>query len=483
MLDSINFKVVAKVLSRIFFIISGALIVSAGVAIIYSEEVIPFFISTFIALLLGILLLPVGNKLNESFSMHRKDAYFTVTVSWFAISLIGCLPYLFSGAIPMFTNAFFESVSGFTTTGSSILTDIEALPKSILFWRSLTHWIGGIGIIVLVILVMPSLQMGGYQLFTLESSLKEKIQPKIKSVGYRLLFIYIGLTVIETVLLLAGKMSLYESVCHSFGTVATGGFSPKNSSIGGYSPYIQYVVMLFMVFAGTNFVIHYFLLNGKFKKVGKNEEFRFYLFMIIVIGLIITAILFLHTDKTFETALRESFFQVISIITCTGYATTDYMLWPQLAWVLIFFSMFLGGSTGSTAGGIKIVRHVVLLKNIFRTFRQLVSPNAILPLKINGNHISDDNNNSIVTYILVYMLIFVAGSLVMIVTGVNPGEAASMVATSMAGIGPGIGSVGPAGNFAHIPEAGKMILPVLMILGRLEIYTMLILFSDNFWRK
>lgn len=483
MLDSINFKVVAKVLSRIFFIISGALIVSAGVAIIYSEEVIPFFISTFIALLVGIMLLPAGNKLKDSFSIQRKDAYFTVTVSWFAISLIGCLPYLFSGAIPTFTDAFFESVSGFTTTGSSILTDIEALPKSILFWRSLTHWIGGIGIIVLVILVMPSLQMGGYQLFTLESSLKEKIQPKIKSVGYRLLFIYIGLTVIETVLLLAGKMSLYESVCHSFGTVATGGFSPKNSSIGGYSPYIQYVVMIFMVLAGTNFVIHYCLLKREFKKIKRNEELKLYISVILIIGSIITACLFFEMNKSFEASFRESFFQVISIVTCTGYATADYMLWPQFAWVLIFFSMFLGGSTGSTAGGIKIVRHLILVKNILRTFRQLISPNAILSMKLNGNHISDDNNNSIITFILVYLLIFVAGSMVIMVTGVNPGEAASMVATSMAGIGPGIGSVGPAGNFAHIPEAGKMILPVLMILGRLEIYTMLILFSDYFWRK
>lgn len=483
MLDSINFRIVAKVVSRIFFIISGALIVSAGVAIIYSEEFISFFISTFITLLFGTILLPVGNKLNDNFSMQRKDAYFTVTISWFVISLIGCLPYLFSGAIPSITDAFFESVSGFTTTGSSILTDIEALPKSILFWRSLTHWIGGIGIIVLVILVMPSLQIGGYQLFTLESSLQEKIRPKIKSVGQRLLYIYIALTIAEIVLLMAGKMSLFDSFCHAFGTVATGGFSPKNSSIGEYSPYIQYVIMVFMLLAGINFVIHYFLVHGEFKKVRKNEEFRFYLSMIIGIGLIITAILLIHTDKPFETAFRESFFQVISIVSCTGFATADYMVWPQFAWVLIFFSMFLGGSTGSTAGGIKMARHLVLFKNILRSFRQLVSPNAILPMKLNGNHISDDNNNSIITFIFVYLLVFAGGSMLVMVTGVNPGEAASMVATTMAGIGPGIGSVGPVGNFAHIPEAAKMILPFLMILGRLEIYTVLVLFSDNFWRK
>jgi trk system potassium uptake protein len=483
MLDIINFKVVALVISRIMFIISAALMVCAGVALHYSEELSPFLITALITSLTGGILLPAGFKLHRDLSINRKDAYFTVTFSWFIISLAGCLPYLFSGAIPSFTNAFFESVSGFTTTGSSILTDIEALPKSVLFWRSLTHWIGGIGIIVLVILVMPTLQIGGYQLFTLESSLQEKIQPKIRSVGNRLLYIYLGLTVAETILLLAGKMSLFESVCHSFGTVATGGFSPKNTSIGGYSPYIQYVVMIFMVLAGTNFVIHYYLLKRDIRKVRQNEEVRLYYLIIFILGAVIAAALFFSMGKPLEEAVRESYFQVISIVTCTGFATADYMLWPQFAWVLIFFSMFLGGSTGSTAGGIKMARHVVLLKNITRTFRQLVSRNAILPMKLNRNHISDENNNSILTFILVYLMIFLTGSILIMVTGVEMAEACSSVATCMAGIGPGIGSVGPAGNFAGLPEAGKMILPFFMILGRLEIYTLLVLFTGNFWSK
>ena len=483
MFDIINFRVVAKVLSRIFFIISGALIVSAGVATIYFEEVVPFFISTFITLLLGFLLLPVGNKLNGSFSLQRKDAYFTVTISWFAISLTGCLPYLFSGAIPTFSDAFFESVSGFSTTGSSILTDIEALPKSILFWRSLTHWIGGIGIIVLVIVVMPTLQIGGYHLFTLESSLQEKIRPKIKSVGLRLLYIYMALTIAEIVLLMAGKMSLFDSFCHAFGTVATGGFSPKNSSIGGYSPYVQYVIMIFMLLAGTNFVIHYFLVHGEVKKVRKNEEFRFYLSMIIGIGLIITAILLIHTDKPFETAFRESFFQVISIVTCTGFATADYMLWPQIAWLIIFLAMFLGGSTGSTAGGIKMARHLMVLKNIHRSFKQLLKPNAIFRLTLNKNNINDETNNSIIGFVILYLMIFVSGSILVVITGVEIPEAVSSVATCMAGIGPGLGAVGPSGNFAFLPDITKLILSGLMLIGRLEIYTIIELFTLSFWRK
>ncbi|MDP3431459.1 MAG: potassium transporter TrkG, partial [Bacteroidota bacterium] len=288
----VNFKIVFKVISRNLFILAAALFVCIGIAIIFSEEILPFILSSLISLVIGLLFFLTTRKQSEDVTIHRKDAYLTVTLSWLFISLIGCLPYLFSGAIPSFINAFFESVSGFTTTGSSILTDIEILPKSILFWRSLTHWIGGIGIIVLVIIIMPTLQIGGYHLFTLESSLQEKIQPKIKAVGNRLLLIYIILTVAEILFLLAGNMNLFESVCHSFGTVATGGFSPKNTSISAYSPYIQYVITIFMFLAGTNFVIHYYLFKRDFKRVKENDELKFYILVAFTIIAIITASLY-----------------------------------------------------------------------------------------------------------------------------------------------------------------------------------------------
>ncbi len=238
----------------------------------------------------------------------------------------------------------------------------------------MTHWIGGIGIIVLVIIVMPTLQIGGYHLFTLESSLQEKIQPKIKAVGNRLLLIYIGLTFIEIVLLKLGGMNLFESVCHAFGTISTGGFSPKNTSIADYSAYIQYVIMVFMLLSGTNFVIHYYLIKRDFHKIKVNEEFKFYFFVVLLIGLVITSILFFKMNKPFEESFREGFFQVISIITCTGFASADYLLWPEYAWIIILFAMFLGGSTGSTAGGIKMARHLIVFKNIDRIFRQSVYP-------------------------------------------------------------------------------------------------------------
>lgn len=479
----INLQIVFKVLSRNLFILAAALLACVGIALYYAENTMPFMLTAAISLSMGSLFFLLTRKQDEDVTIRRKDAYLIVTLSWLFMSLIGCLPYLFSGAIPNVVDAAFESVSGFTTTGASILTDIEILPKSILFWRSLTHWIGGIGIIVLVIIIMPTLQIGGYQLFTLESSLQEKIQPKIKAVGARLLLIYIILTVAEVIFLLAGNMNLFESVCHSFGTVATGGFSPKNTSIIAYSPYIQYVITIFMFLAGTNFVIHYYLFKREFKKVKENEELRFYIIVVFTIVAIVTASLYFTMQKPLEESFRDAFFQVVSIITCTGFASADYMLWPAFAWTIIFFSMFLGGSTGSTAGGIKMVRHLIMLKNIKRNFRQLCSPNAILPIRLNKKVISNETNRSVLTFIAVYFLVFLVGSLSLVLLGIDGETASSSVATCMAGIGPGIGTVGPVSNFAHLPDLGKIILSFLMLVGRLEIYTIIVLFSGSFWSR
>ncbi len=330
---------------------------------------------------------------------------------------------------------------------------------------------------------MPTLQIGGYHLFTLESSLQDKIRSKIKAVGKRLLLIYILLTITEVIFLLAGNMSLFESVCHAFGTVATGGFSPKNSSITNYSPYIQYVIMVFMVLAGTNFAIHYYLYKHDFIKIKENEEVRFYLLVIGALGLIMTSILFFEMQMPIEQSFREAFFQIISIITCTGFATADYLQWPVFAWLLIFAAMFLGGSTGSTAGGIKMIRHLLLFKNIRRTFRQTMYPNAVLPIILNKKNVNENTNNSVLTFITAYLMVFAIGSLTLIMIGIDGKTASSSVATCMAGIGPGIGTVGPASNFAHLPDLAKVILTFLMLIGRLEIYTVLILFSPNFWKK
>ena len=347
----------------------------------------------------------------------------------------------------------------------------------------MSHWIGGIGIIVLVIIVMPTLQIGGYHLFTMESSLQDKIQPKIQSVGIRLLLIYILLTVFETILLLFGGMDLFMSVCHSFGTVSTGGFSPRNTSIAEYAPYLQYVVMVFMVLAGANFIIHYYLLKKNFVKIIENEELKFYLSWLIGIGTVVTLALYYNMQKPLEEAFREGFFQVISVITCTGYATADFMQWPEYAWILIFFTFFLGGSTGSTSGGIKMARHLLLFKNVLRSFQRLLYPHAVLPVRLNNKVLDEETNNSALTFISNYFLVFSIGSLVLVLIGNDAMTAGSAVASCMAAIGPGLGDVGPAGNFAHLSDLTKIILSFLMIVGRLEIYTILILLTPGFWRS
>ena len=479
----ININIVFKVVSRILFIISGSLLICSVVGSIYSEQVQPFLLSSAGTLMLGLFLhFFIGGKTVES-RLQRKDAYFTVTISWLVMSLVGSLPYILSGAIPSVTDAIFESVSGFTTTGSSILSDIESLPKSILFWRSLTHWIGGIGIIVLVIVAMHSLQIGGYHLFMLESSLQEKFKPKIKTVGARLFTIYVLLTVAEVALLLAGGMNLFESLCHAFATISTGGFSPRNTSIAEYSPYIQYVVMLFMFLSGTNFVIHYFLLKRDFGKVRDNEEFRFYAGITLIIGVVVSLALVIQMQKPVEEAIREGFFQVVSIVTCTGFATADYLQWPEYAWLIIFLAMFLGGSTGSTSGGIKMARYLVLYKNISLLLRKLIHPHAVISLRLNKKPLGSGSNSSILTFITVYFMVFLAGSLILILLGIDIKTASSSVATCMANIGPGIGTIGPASNFGHLPDLVKIILSFIMIVGRLEIYTVLILFTSHFWKK
>ena len=475
----LNFPIVGKSL----FIIAVALFSCMLVALMFSEPVAPFLYSGVIAVAVGFSLYGFKDTQSQIESLTKKDASLIVTFSWVFFSLIGAMPYMISNAIPGFINAFFESMSGFTTTGASILTDIEVLPKSILFWRSLTHWIGGIGIIVLVIVVMPSLNMGSYNLFTFESSVQEKIQPKIRAVGRRLMLIYLLLTLAEIFFLLLGNMSLFESVCHAFGTVATGGFSPKNTSIAGYSPYIQYIIMIFMFLAGVNFVLHYYLFKREFKKIKQNEELKFYFFVVLIIGFILTVSLYFKMDKPFEESFREAFFQIISIVTCTGFASADYLMWPSFAWMIIFLAMFLGGSTGSTAGGIKMARHLVFFKNIKRFFQQLQSPNAIKNLKLNNNIVSDENNRTILSFIAMYFLIFAVSSILLVAFGADGKTASSAVATCMAGIGPGIGTVGPVSNFAHLPDISKMILSFLMLLGRLEIYTVILLFFPNFWRK
>jgi trk/ktr system potassium uptake protein len=477
----INPLVILRILSTILLIEALSFLLCLPVAHIYVETPFPFLWSSVITSAISALLFYISRNADTS-KFSNRDGYLSVTLSWIVFSMLGSMPYLFSGAIKSFIDAVFESTSGFSTTGSSILTDVEILPSSILFWRSLTHWIGGLGIIVLVVIVLPSLKVSGYQLFSLESSLKEKIHPKTKAIGFRIMFIYMALTLLEVILLTFGDMNLFDSICHAFGTIATGGFSTKNSSLMYYSSYSQYIVMIFMFLAGTSQVVYYFMVKLNFRKVKQNEELWFYLAIVIVAGTIATSILLTNTNKPLEVAFREGFFQVISIITCTGFASADFIFWPITGTVLLFLLMFAGGCTGSTSGGIKMARHLVVLKNIKSVFAKLTHPNIVTSLKLNGKSINDSTNITIISFIILYLFIFIIGTTIIVATGLDLISASTSVATCMAGIGPGMGIVGPMSNFSGLPELSKVVLSLLMIIGRLEIITVFVLFGRSFWR-
>jgi len=477
----INPLLIIRILSKILLIETISYLFCLPVVLLYKESPSPFLWSAAVTLFLSAICYIISRGA-DSDKFSNRDGFMAVTLSWVIFSLLGALPYLISGTIPSFIDAFFESTSGFSTTGSSILKNVEILPFSILFWRSLTHWIGGLGMIVILIIILPSIRATGYQLFSLESSMREKIHPKTKAIVFRVLFIYLGLTLAEIILLNIGEMNLFDSICHSFGTVATGGFSTKNNSLAYYSSYSQYIVMIFMFLAGTSQVIYYYIVKLNFKKVRQNEELWFYIAVSLIAGTIATIILLVNSTRTFEESFREGFFQIISIITCTGFTSSDYIVWPGAALLLIFLLMFAGASTGSTGGGIRMARHLIVVKNIKNIFVKLNHPKSISFIKLNGNSVAENTNISILSFVVLYLFLFVLGTIIIVITGVDPITAASSTATCMAGIGPGLGSVGPMSSFANIPETAKVVLSFLMIIGRLEIITVFTIFTRTFWK-
>lgn len=477
----INPLIILKILGTILLIETISFLPCLPVALFYQESLVPFLWSSVVTGFCWLVFRFSGRNANID-KISSRDTFVIVTLAWVLFSLFGSLPYLISKTIPSFINAFFESSSGFTTTGASILKEVENLPYSILFYRSLTHWIGGIGIIVLVILILPSLKVTGYQLFSLESSMKEKIHPRAKGIAYRIMFIYTGLTLIEIGLLVTGDMNLFDSVCHAFGTIATGGFSTKNTSLMYFSTYSQYIVMIFMFLAGISQVVYYYLVKFNFRKVKHNEELWFYLIIVISAGALAVSVLVFNTSKPFEEAFREGYFNIISIVTCTGFANADYIHWPAAGISLIFLMMFAGGSTGSTSGGIKMARHLIVLKNIKSVFTRLIHPKTVTLVKLSGKSLDERANVSIISFILLYIFLFMVGTIVLTLCGSDTITSASTVAACIAGIGPGLGSAGPMSNYSGLPEISKIVLSILMIVGRLEIVTVFVLFSKSFWK-
>ncbi|MDE5420919.1 TrkH family potassium uptake protein [Ancylomarina sp. DW003] len=480
-----NFKFVLNILGRILLIIAAFMMTIIPWVIYFHENSILFAIEESIAipLITGLVLILLTKGYNKE--IGAKEAYILASTAWIIMGVAGSLPFWFSHTTHTYIDALFESISGFTTTGSSILTDIEAAPKSVLYWRSLTHWIGGMGIIVLTVAIFPSLRIASYRLFSSESSGidSSKLMPKTSSMAKRLWGIYISLTTIMTLILMLGGVNFYESICHAFASIATGGFSTKNVSAGFYTPFVQYVMMLFMLISGINFALHYGVLKGRLKDLIYNIELRTYLSIIFLVGTFISLMLYFKLDLPFEQAFRDSFFQVISVITATGFASADYLEWNQVSLLLIFLLMFVGACVGSTGGGIKVIRHVIAVKAIFRLFLQQIHPHQVKSIKINKKAIEEKKVHAIITFIFIYLFIFFIGGMCLLATGLDPASAFSASITSMGGIGPGLGTIGPASNFAHLTDVAKIILPILMIVGRLEVLSFLVIFTPYLWKE
>ncbi|MBD0825255.1 TrkH family potassium uptake protein [Aestuariibaculum marinum] len=494
----LNYKIIFHFLGLLLLFNGGFMLLSALVSLIYDDGVtFQIFSAGIITLLVGVISMFLTR--NHTKEMNKREGYIVVAFGWIIMSLSGTLPYVITQSIPSFTNAFFETMSGYTTTGASILNDIEAMPKGVLFWRSTTHWIGGMGIIVLAIAILPLLGIGGMQLFAAEAPgpSADKLHPRITDTAKRLWLIYFGYTVAETVFLNLAGMSFFDAINHSMATVSTGGFSTKNASLAYWNdqPIIQYIVILFMFLAGANFVLSYFAFKGKVQKVIKDEEFKLYFRFILVFSIIAAVIIYLKADHSIstihhpmvwgrgESAFRHALFQVLTVITTTGFISADYTLWTPFLVVFFFGLMFLGGSAGSTSGGVKVVRHLILIKNGFLEFKRALHPNAILPVRYNTKAITGDIVFNILAFFILYMLSFIVGALVFSMFGIDYTSAVGLSASSLGNIGPALGSFGPVNNYAALPPLAQWWSSFLMLIGRLELFTVLILFTPFFWRN
>lgn len=479
-----NRTLTLRILGALLLFLAVALLLPIPFSLFYGDgATFSFLLSSLVSLLVGAALF-FGCRSQTDMSV--REGFAVVTFGWTFFALFGALPFVFTGAIPSYVDAFFETMSGFTTTGSTILTDIEAMPASLLLWRSMTQWFGGMGIIVLSLAILPMLGVGGMQLFKAEvpGPTADRLKPRIQDTAKLLWGVYALLTMAEVMLLMTGSMSFFDALNHSFTTMATGGFSTRNASIAAYdSAYIDYVITLFMFLAGVNFSLHYLGLRGRFMDYVRNEEFRFYLALILCGIALITLFNMGDTYPSFWDNLRYSAFQMVSIITTTGFGTADYELWPVLCQYLLVIAMFIGGCAGSTGGGMKVARMLLLAKHAQVQLFRLIHPRAVKLVKLGDRPADKDVMQSILGFFALYMTVFVIASFIMAATGMDLVSAGGSVIATLSNIGPGLGSVGPVDNFAHVSAFGKITLSFCMLLGRLELFTVLVLIFPTFWRK
>ena len=477
----------------------GAMLISSLVSLIVDDGAVrEITLSATIVIISGLFLMSFFK--NNSRKINKRDGYLIVTIGWLTMVFSGMVPYYLTDSITYFPNLLFETMSGYTTTGSTILNDVEALPKSIIFWRSMTHWLGGMGIIVLAIAILPLLGIGGMQLFSAEAPgtgiSSDKIHPRISDTAKRLWMIYVGLTIAETILLNFAGMSFFDAINNSMSNIASGGFSSKNESIGYWNnmPFVQYIIIIFMFLAGTNFILIYFGLTGRIKKIIQNTEFKWYVSFISVFTIIVTTVLFISVDLNetdifhpqvygkFESSFRHALFQVVAITTTTGFVTGDFISWTPFITMFFFGIMFLGGSSGSTSGGVKILRHLILIKNGILEFKRSLHPNAIIPLRHNNSVVEKPIVIHVLAFFILYLILFIIGAGVLSLLGLDFISAIGGAASSIGNVGPALGTLGPLSNFDSLPVLAKYWCSFLMLVGRLELFTVLILFTPFFWK-
>ncbi len=482
---SIHWKAIFQIVGIMLTMIGCMMLVPLMFSLYYhSGDSQVFLWSAFITTALGMLCWRINA--GQVANVKKRDGYLIVTLGWIFMIASCSLPFFLSGHFAGATNALFETVSGMTTTGATIVEDIELLPEGLLFWRSMIQWIGGMGIIVLTVAIFPLLGIGGWELFVNEAPgpVSQKIHPRIRATAASLWIIYLTLTAILCALLMFGGMQFFDSINHAMTTMATGGFSTKNASFAHFqSPYLHYVTTLFMFLAGVNYTLIFFAIRFDLRKVFRSEELKYYFSSVVLFGLLVTCLVKFSTGQGWEISFRQSFFQVVSMITTTGYVITDYTSWSNTLTIVFFVLLFLGASAGSTAGGIKIVRHVVFFKNSILEFKRLLHPRAIIRLKLDKEIVRARIVMNILVFLLLYLATFITGTVVVVFLGMDLISAGGAVATSLGNVGPGIGVVGPMHTFAGLSIPIKWVLITLMLLGRLELYTVLILFTPFFWRS
>lgn len=460
-------------------------LICSGVSYYYNDEaLLDFWKSAGITAGAGLLMVAAGRNGNRQ--LTRRDSYVLVSLAWVIFSFFGMLPFYISGYIPDVTNAFFETMSGFTSTGATILDNIESLPHGLLFWRSMTQWIGGLGIIMFTIAILPIFGINGIQVFVAETSgpTHDKVHPRIGVTAKWIWSIYTGITAVLVALLMLGGMDWFDSVCHAFATTGTGGFSTKQASVEYYnSPYIEYVISIFMFISGINFTLLLLVANRKFKKAVGNAELKWYFWSVVCFTGIIAAILYRTSPMDMEEAFRKSLFQVISLHTSTGFATDDYMLWTPVLWGLLTIVMIIGACAGSTTGGLKCIRMVILAKVSRNEFKHILHPNAVLPVRANKQVVSPSVISTVLAFCFLYFVLIIVGILLMMGMGIGLVESIGCVISSIGNMGPGLGETGPAYSWNALPDAAKWLLSFLMLLGRLELFTVLLLFTPEFWKR